>query len=604
MLQIIRDRAQGVFAWIIVILITVPFALWGIHQYFSGGASTAVAKVNGVEISQRDIQFAYLQRRQRLQQMLGDNFDPKLFSEKRLKQQVLQQLIAREALVQAVTKAGFRIGDSLLGAEIRAMPAFQQDGAFSSDLYTRALRAQGMQPAMFETQMRRDIVGSQLQAGIAASAFATKNEVDNYLRLQGQKRDIGYLELPVERFTDKVSVSDQEIGDYYDKHREQFVSPEKVSISYVELSLDEIAKDIDIPEAQLKARYKAQQDNFRTPEERRARHILIMSPPNADKAADEAARKKAQKVLDELHQGASFASLAKKYSDDPGSAKQGGDLGFFGRGVMDKSFEQAAFSLKVGEVSGLVHSSFGYHIIKLEAVRGGKVKPYAEVRDELLKEAQRAKAGPQFYDEADRLANLAFEHPDSLETVADTLGLKVKQTEHFTRNGGKGIAAKPKIVSAAYSEDVLAGNNSEPVELGTNDLVVLRIRDHVPSAQRPLKDVREEVASRLQRQKAQDAARTAAEKIQQRIAKGEDPKHVADEFEVEWKRKDGLKRNGGEVGATIVRAAFAMARPSSKDKPTAQEVELKSGDQAVVALYAVVNPEVTKVDEAARKSRP
>jgi peptidyl-prolyl cis-trans isomerase D len=603
MLQVIRDRAQGVFAWIIVILITIPFALWGIHQYFGGGASTTVAKVNGVDISQQQIQFAYLQRRERLQQMLGDNFDPKLFSEKRLKQQVLQQLIAREALVQAVTKAGFRVGDALLGAEIRAMPAFQEKGGFSADRYNRALQAQGMRPAMFEAQMRRDIVGSQLQAGIAASDFATKNEVDAYLRLEGQTRNIGYLELPVERFTGKVNVSDQEVSDYYDKHRDDFVSPEKMSISYVELSLGKIAEGIDVPEDQLKARYQAQKENFRSPEERRARHILIAVSPTADKKADEAARKKAQELLDKLHKGASFAELAKNYSDDPGSAKQGGDLGFFGRGVMDKSFEQAAFSLKVGELSGLVHSSFGYHIIKLEAIRGGKVKPFSEVRDELLKEARRAKAEPQFYDEADRLANLAFEHPASLKTVADELGLEIKQTDYFTRDGGKGIASNPKIVSTAYSDDVLAGNNSEPVELGTNDLVVLRVRDHVPSAHQPLKDVRDRVVSRLRQQKAEDAARAAAEKIEQRIAKGEDPKTVAGEFEVEWKRQKGVERNAGQLDAAIARAAFAMPRPKSEQKPSARTVELKSGDQAVVALYAVADPNVAKTDQAARKSR-
>lgn len=603
MLQSIRDRAQGVIAWIIVILITIPFALWGIHQYFGGGTSATVAKVNGVNISQREIQFSYLQRRERLQQMLGKNFDPKLFSEKHLKHQVLEQLIKREALTQAVTDAGFRVGDAMLGAQIRAIPAFQQNGAFSEDLYTRALRAKGMQPATFEAQMRRDIVGSQLQAGIAASDFATKNEVDTYLRLQGQTRDIGYLELPVERFTGKVSVSDQEVSDYYAKHRDQFISPEKVSISYVELSLDEIAKGIDVSEDQLKARYESQKDSFRTPEERRARHILIAVSPKADKKAEDAARKKAQKLLDELHKGASFAKLAKKYSDDPGSAKQGGDLGFFGRGVMDKSFEQAAFSLKVGELSGLVHTNFGYHIIKLEAIRGGTVKPFSEVRGELLKEAQREKAEPQFYDEADRLANLAFEHPDSLKTVANELGLKIQQTDYFTRNGGKGIASNPKIVSAAYSDDVLAGNNSEAVELDTNDLVVLRVRDHVPSAHRPIKDVRDEVVSHLRREKAQDAARAAAEKIDRRIAKGEDPKTIAAEFEVEWKRENGVKRDAGQLDAAITHAAFAMPRPKSKDKPTAQTVELRTGDQAIVALYAVADPNVAKVDEATRKSR-
>jgi len=596
MLEYIRNRAHGIIAWIIVSGLILTFGLWGIHQYFGGGANPTVAKVNGTPITQQQLQFAYYQYRQRLEQMLGSNFNPQMFPEAQMKQQVLQSLITKQMLIDAAHKAGLRVSDAQLGAVIRGINAFQRDGKFSEAAYEAALRAQGLGVQRFEHDFRRELAVDQLRGGVENSAFATDSEAQAFHRLQAQTRDVGYLVVPFAGYEKGVKVSDKEIQAYYDGHPDAFKLPEEVKVAYLELSRDAIANTIKVSDATLRQHYEQHKQAYTVPEERRARHILITVPKDADKATVEKARKKAEDLLAKLHNGASFAALAKKYSQDPGSADKGGDLGFFQRGAMTKAFADAVFSLKKpGQIAGPVRSPYGFHIIQLEAIRPSKMESFDQVKAQIKREIQQNRAYQQFSDEEDRLNNITYEHPDTLTVAADQLGLTIKHSDYFSRSSGKGIFAKAKVVRAAFSSDVLQdGNNSDLVELSPGNVVVLRVEGHRPARRQKLSAVRDEIIKAVTRQKAIAAAKATADALLKSIREGADPAKLGADHQLKWTEAKSVGRQGGDkVPSAVVHALFAMPRPDGK-KPSLQRVALADGDQAVVALEAVQAPKPAK----------
>lgn len=600
MLDFIRERARGWFAWVIVGMIIIPFALWGVHQYIGGGGDTSVAKVDGAEISQGQLQNAFMQQRQRLEQMFGGKL-PAMFSDEMIKGQVLQQLIEQEMLVQAAANNGMRIGDTTLAQTITGIEAFHEDGKFSNTRYQQLLRAQGMLPGMFEQRVRRDLLAAQLTDGISETAFVTAPAVDSYLRLQQQQRSIGYLTVETAKFKDEVKVSDEEIASYYEQHAQEYMQPERVRVDYLELNIDDIAKTIDVDEAAMRERYEARKLNYTTPEQRKASHILIKVADDASDEAVAAARKKAEDILARIRKGEEFAALAKAESDDPGSAKQGGDLGFFGKGVMDPAFEAAAFALKKGEVSEPVRSSFGFHIIKLEDSEGGIVKPFDEVKAGIKKEIQLERAEQQYYDMAEVLANLTYEHPESLATAAEQLALPIKTSPFFSRDGGPDIAAEPKVVAAAFGDEVLArGNNSETIELGRNHMVVLRLKDHQPEAQRPLEEVKAGIVETLQNDKAKAKAVELAGAVLERVRSGEKPAELAKAMGIKWNDKQPIRRDAADIDRTIAREVFRMPRPAEGEQGT-RLVALPTGDQAVVILYSVEDAAPAEIADKDRR---
>lgn len=600
MLQYIRERAQGVIAWLIVGAIILTFALFGINQYFSGGGDTSAAKVDGVEISQGLLQSTTLQQRQRLEQMFGGKL-PAMYTDEMIRSQVLQQLIEQEMLVQAAHNNGMRIGDTTLAQTILGIEAFHEDGKFSNTRYQQLLQRQGMLPGTFEQRVRRDLLSAQFTDGISKTAFITGNEVDEYLRLQQQQRSIGYLTVESAKFKGKVKVSDEEISAYFEQHAREYMQPERVKVDYLELNIEDIANSIKVNEAEERERYEARKINYTTPEERRASHILVKLSADSSEEAVAAAKQKAEKLLARISKGEDFAKLAKAESDDPGSAPQGGDLGFFGKGVMDPAFEKAVFALKKGEVSELVRSSFGFHIIKLVDIKGGEVKPFAKVKDEIKKEIQKERAEKQYYDLAEQLANLTYEHPESLAIASEELKLPIKSSPFFSRNGGSGIASEPKVVEAAFGDEVLArGNNSETIELGRNHLVVLRLNKHEPEAQRQLSEVKAGIVSGLKRDKAQAQAKDLAATAEERLRSGKKPAALAKSMGIKWNERHDIRRDNTDVNRTIVTEVFQMPKPA-EGKSEIKRIALPSGDQAVVILYNVEDG--SKSAKASEKDR-
>ncbi len=589
MLDFIRNRAQGWIAWVIVILIIIPFALFGLDRFLGGGKEPPVAKVNENEISKQQLENAYYQQRQRLQQMFGGELPANLFSEAAMKQQITQRLIEEALIVEQANDARMRIGLSQLAQQIHAISAFQTNGQFDPELYKRLLATQNLTPASFEGQMARDLLLQQYRSSISDSEFVTPEEAKRYAALQNQQRDIGYLLLKPERYHSQITLTDEAVAAEYNAHLDRYREPERVSISYIELQQKVIAGTISVTEEQIQNAYDTQLANYRTPEERSAAHILITVENDA---AEEQAKKRIDELYQQLQQGANFAELAQKQSQDPGSAAQGGELGFFGRGVMDDAFEQAAFELKPGALSPPVRSQFGYHIIRLNEVRGGGTKTFAEVKEQIRQEIQQQEAEQIFYDKADKLANLSYEHPNTLQIAAEELKLPIQHSKSFSRqSGGEGVTAEAKVRNAAFVEDVrLNGNNSEVIELAKDHLVVLRVDEHIPEGQKPLEAVREAVKSTLQQQQAVALAQAEAAEILKQLQQGSDRATLMSNKKLEWQQKSGVLRSDKELDAALVQAIFNLPHP------TAQQLQwtilaLNGGVQAVVVLEKVTTIE-------------
>ena len=600
MFQVIRDRAQGWFAWAVVLLLIIPFALWGIGEYFSGDAKTYVAKVNGIAITPNDFQNAYERQRARLQEMLGGKIDPALIDDKRFKQEVLNSLIEEEVLAQAAIEAGFRVSDVQLKTEIEQVDNFKANGKFDPELYTQFLRSQGFTAGIFEDRLRRSILVNQLRNSVIGTTVATPREIDDALSLNEQQRDISYLKLPATMFMDNAVPNAAEIQQYYEKNKSQFKLPEQVSVDYIQFSAEAISQKISVDEAALRTMYADQAAGMVKDEQRRASHILIQVDRSANDAAVATARSKADKLLARARTGESFESLAKQNSEDSGSAVAGGDLGFFGRGVMDKAFEQAAFTLAKGQISDVIRSDFGFHIIKLADIKANRPALFEEVRGKLEQDYRRRKAEEQFFEQVELITNAAYEQPDTLSDVAKVANLPIQTSGVFTATAGVGVAAHPKVRDAAFSEDVLRGNNSEPIETGPNNIVVLRVKEHKPAAAQPLEAVRELIVARLHTEKARDKAKAASEALLAALKKGTDAAALAKENRAEWKRVGYVKRDNQSVDAPAISAAFKIPKPAANNP--AYWAGDAGGEYTVVILHGVREATPSNVDNTVREN--
>ena len=602
MLQAIREHTQGWIAWVIVIFLSIPFALWGIQSYLGVGSEPIAATVNGLEIPQREFDSRYQDTRLRLREQLGAAYRPDLFDEPTLRAQVLDTMIQETLLQQLSHELGLRASSQELQGAILSNPAFQKDGRFDKATYDRTLELQGMHSLQYEEGLRQRIVGTQLQRTLLASAFATAREVAEFVRLDRQRRQIAYIRLPQAGFdAAEEPLEEAALSAYYRDHQASFQTPERVKLGYLVLDVQSLG-DAQVPtEEELRRLYEDESARFRQPEQRRARHILVALPAEANEPEAAKARARLEAIRARLAGGEDFATVAKEQSEDPGSASQGGDLGLFGRGVMDPAFDQAVFGLALNTLSEPVRSAFGYHLIEITEIQPEHVKPFEEVRDQLAAEAAKSRAEGLFYDWAERLANLVYETPDSLEPAAEALGLPLHHSDWIDRNGGEGLLAERKVVAAAFSDDVLReGLNSELIEPERNRLqaVVVRVLEHEEATVKPLEAVREDIAGILRAERATAAAAAAAQGLLARLQAGEDKTLVATGYSLE---EPGLvARDAAEVPPGVRDLAFTLPRPAA-GAATFGHTTLAQGDAAVVILGQVVDGDLAELDEAERK---
>lgn len=600
MLQTIRERAQGWIAWVIVIFISIPFALWGIQSYLGVGTEPVVATVNGTEITEREFDHHYRGFRARLRERLGAAYRPGLFDDNLMRGQVLDQMIRDALLMQTAEELGLRASDRELRGSILSDPAFRKDGHFDNATYEHMLELQGMVPQQFEDELRRQIVSTQLLRAIVATEILPDRELDAAVRLDRQQRRLSFIRVPKSAFLSEEPVSDAEVTAYYEANRSQFQIPERIQVRYLVLDTESIAPP-EIPgEQELREHYEAEKDRFTQPERRRVRHILIALDPGADEVEENAAKADIAEIQERITGGEDFTALAKELSQDPGSATQGGDLGFIKPGLLDPALDQAAFALDAGQLSEVIRSRFGYHLIEVTEIDPGETQPFEAVKRELITDLEQRGNEGLFFESAERLANLSYESPDSLEPAAEALGLELQTSDWIDRSGGEGILAHPKVLAAAFSDEVLLeGNNSDLIEPDHDRLqaVVLRVLEHEEAAAKPLDAVRDEITTILRDKRAADAAAAKAAELTEALTAGGTLSEIVGDYQVE---DFGLvARDAEQIPTQILDFAFTLSRPGRGDENYGS-LSLNNGDGAVVILTEVVDGSLEDLDEASR----
>lgn len=519
MFDSIRSHRRWLMFFLIV-LVFPSFVVTGIYSYnrFVGG-DDAVARVGDQPITQQEFDVAQRQQLERLRGMLGNDFDPKMFDTREARVATLDGLLSERALAMEAQREGVLVTEDRVRRLIAAETAFQQNGKFDYERYKMLLQAQGYSEQSFEQRVRDDLQRRALLQAVSSSSVVPTTVTEHLRRLIEEERQVRELRFAVADFKSKVAVTDEQVKSFYEANPNDFRQPETAKVQYVLLTLDDIARDVTVAEADALAYYEQNKARFGQDEQRKASHILFTAGDGGTAKDKAGARKKAEEVLAQLRANPKdFERLAKEFSKDPGSAANGGDLGQFGRNMMVKPFEDAAFKLKPGEISDLVESDFGFHIIKVTGVVPAQVKPFAEVRGEIESDLRRQAAQKKFAEAAEVFTNTVYEQADGLKPVADKLKLQVQTVEALPRSG---LPARPgtpqvftqRLLEALFSpESIKAKRNTEAIEVATNTLASARIVEHRPAQVRPLADVRDAVKQRVEQREAARLTREAAEK--------------------------------------------------------------------------------------------
>ncbi len=577
-LHSIREKATGWFAWVIVILISIPFALWGINSYITPDANPSIADVDGYKISTQEFQNAVQNESKEFKGKINDAL---------IKKVVLEKLINNRALINFLSTSGQSITKEQIDSFIRNDNTFQLDGHFSEDIYNRYLPS-SYSKANYRSSVATQLLLEQFSNGIVASSFVSDQEVKRVIQLVKQKRDVAFTIIKVKDYQDEVTVTEEEIKTYYQNFINQFENPEQIKLAYVELSRQELAKKSQVSEEQINKYYQDNLLQYTQPERRQASHILFTYPTDADTEAKEIVKAEAIVVLEQIKQGSDFSAMAKEFSKDPGSAENGGDLGFFGRGEMVPAFEDSAFSLKPGDISELVESSFGYHIIKLASIEGGESKPLEEVKDKIIESIQLDQIENSYFEKAEQMQTIAYEQPDSLEPVSAELDIPIKQSDLISSDGGKGIFSNSKLLNLAFGESVLEeGNNSDLIELGDDHVVVIRVIERIPANAKPLEEVKEQIETRLKQGLISAKAQEKADELVKQLTEGEEGSSldkIASENSLSIENTGAVDRQNTKVSPEVLAKAFTMPR-EMKFATT----KLFNGDIAIVEIKSIAD---------------
>ncbi len=580
MLQDIRDNAQSTIAKVIVGLLIVSLSIWGMDAIIGGfSGEPEVATVNGTDITEREfLRTVQLETQQRLMQM--ENPDPSLIDEDQLRTDVLEALIQEAVLTQDAQNQGLELSDADIDALITQMPQFQVDGKYSPERFAATVRNLGMGVAEFRASMHKSYVTNQIRAAIAQTALAAPESAAQLLAIQNQTRDFRVLSLSKDEVVDQVSVTDEEVEAYYDENKAQFQEPENVDAVYLTLSQATLAETVDVSEEELRAEYDSQAEQFAR-EERKAAHILIEAGAESEETL--------ATIQSRLDAGESFGELAKEFSVDTVSGRDGGDLGYAGRGVYDEAFEEALFALQKGEISEPVETSFGIHLIRLNDVRRSDVPSFEELEGQLRNELARAKAEERYVEVRAELADAAYA-ADDLAGPASELGLELREVQNVTRDGGAAPFDHSGLVRQLFSEDVLEdGYNTELIDVGDNVSVVARVKTHHEARQLELAEVRDDIEATLEVMATREALQAKANELVADVESGES---VA---EGRWKQFEAQGRGAaGDLSQLVLRKAFTMPRPDGEQPSVDAVVGL--AEAHIIALDAVNEGDVDRED--------
>jgi peptidyl-prolyl cis-trans isomerase D len=600
MLQTIHDKLKGWVAGLVLGAIALVFVFWGINWTLS--APNYAAKVNGVEIASNDVREAYQRQLAQYERQANAPLDD--VQRASIKKRVLEDFVNGEALATRADELGYRVSDRQVLDEMAQYPQLQIDGKFDYAYALSVLKAQGRSVSQIENAFRRDVKLRELDKAISSSSFATATEVKRFLELTRQQRELAWLTLSAAKYAAEATPDDAAVKAYYDAHKSQYMTPETVNVRYVELSLPELAAKVNVDDAQLKAYYDEQKaktpEHYVQPEQREVRHILLQV---ADPKDDAAVKAKAEGILKRAQSGEDFAKLAQEFSQDPGSAQKGGDLGWADRKAYVGPFADAAFGMKEGDIKGPVKTQFGYHILKLDGIRPTAVKTFEQAKNDLVAEYRQSEAERMFNDAQDQLADAALQNTSDIDVVARKAGLQVHDVPNFSRTDGGGDLGKvPAVLQAAFSQDALDGRLSPIVELEKGRGVVIHATDHVLAQQKPLEAVRADVVAAWKKERGAELAAQAAAAAVKRLTAGESWDSVAKSLGAASEAPKYVARSDQAVPLDVRKAAFDGPKPAGQ--PVYSSVPLTNGDAAVVQVSAVrQDPSGDSKAEAAEAKR-
>ncbi|MFC5478357.1 SurA N-terminal domain-containing protein [Massilia suwonensis] len=518
MFDFVRNNKR-ILQGVLLLLIIPSFVLVGVESYQNRGDSAAgVASVGDQKITQQEWDDAQRRQIDQARQQMGPQFDQKLFDTPEAKREVLENLVAERAVNAEIARSHLTVGDQSIAKAINAIESFRKpDGSFDMDAYRAALAAQGMTPQIFESRMRRDMAIQQLAGSIQATAFVPRSIAGRISDINDQQREVQELVFPIAQYLPQVKVTDDMVKAFYDKNANLFQIPETVKAEYIVLDAAAVESQVTVNDAEIAQFYETNKKRFTAPEERSASHILITKAQGAKPAEEAAAKAKAEAVLAEVRKNpADFAAIAKTQSQDPASAANGGDLGKIERGTFGKAMDDALFGLKEGEISGIVPSEFGYHIVKVTSVKPASQKSLADAKEEIAAEVKKSKLSKKYSELAEQFNDSVYEQSDSLKPTADKLGLKIQTAENLTRKPNPSLGAAPfnneKFLTALYSTDAIKNKrNTEAVEVAPAVLIAGRVVEFKPAAKRPLAEVEAAIRQRVTQEEALRLARQAGE---------------------------------------------------------------------------------------------
>lgn len=587
------DSIRSHRRWLMFFLVLLVFpsfvvtGIYGYNQFVSG--ENAVAKVGGQAISQQELDAAHREQMDRLRNMFGDQFDPRAFDTPQARAATLENLLTERALQREAQDGQVQVSEDLLRTVISAEEAFHKDGRFDYDRYRQLLAAQGLTEQGFEQRVREDLARQILLRAIAVSAIVPTTVAEQVRRLAEEQRQVRELRYEPRDYLAKVSIDDAQVASFYEANQREFQTPESVKAEYMVLTLDDVAAQTGaVGEADARSYYDQNKGRYGEDEQRRASHILLTAGEGGSARDKAGARKRAEELLVVLRSNpGEFEKLAREDSKDPGSAAQGGDLGWFGRGMMVKPFEDAVFNLQEGQISDVVESDFGFHIIRLTGVRPAQVKPFDEVRPQIEADLKHQAAAKRYAEVAEQFSNGVYEQADSLKPVADKLGLAVHTVDELPRSGlptqpGAQQVFTPRVIEALFSPDSLTKKqNIEAIEVAANTLVSARVIEHRPAAVRPLAEVRDAIKARLAQREAARLAREAGEQKLAALQKAPAEAGFGPVRTLSRIRTEGLPQT----------AVTAVMRVPSDKLPAFVGAELDGGSYGVFQVLSAKLPE-------------
>ena len=597
MLAIIRDKATGWIAGIIIGLLVISFAFWGVSFYSGQAGELNVAKVNDVDISFQSFQRSFSQLRKQMQSVLGDSLS--LEEDTLIKNQTIEKLIESELINQLVIDSGLNITNEKLVESIKNIEFFRNEEGFDRIKYERSINSIGMASSIFEAQLRMDLLSEQLQAGFFETTFILEPELENILRLESQSRDITYTILSLPSFIEDGEISDSDIDTFYQANPSLFTQPEQVKVAYLELNVKELAKDIETNEEVLRNFYNDNKGDYDVVEQRSVRKLFVKTGEKVTNENKTKAEAVITSALELVNEGKDFEEIVKQSA---GETLEFSEHIFMSKGIMGKEIDEFLFNSEEGAVSKVIETKEGFNIVKVVEIRGGSENKYENSAQKVKEDYKNKQAELQFFELSDQLTTLSYENSDNLEIAADAIGKEIINTDYFARdNDLEGLLSDPLIISKSFDPELIRSrNNSDVIELSDNHIVVLRVIEHKEAATKPLEDVRDEVIASIRLKLAREKINETGDRIVAELKSGVNPESVISHSGIEWTTTEKVKRDDMFINRAILRSIFEAGKPNS-DKPIITSQRLGSGDYAIIVILNAYD-ETLEVDEELKKT--